>query len=61
MALTLQQVSEHNSAASCWVIINDKVYDVTEFLPVRTVSLCSPTQYLNRRPIRSILVVLTSS
>ncbi|KAF8922417.1 FMN-dependent dehydrogenase-domain-containing protein [Mucidula mucida] len=24
MALTLQQVSEHNSAASCWVIINDK-------------------------------------
>ncbi|KAF9044844.1 hypothetical protein BDZ89DRAFT_1008363 [Hymenopellis radicata] len=32
MALTLQQVSEHNSTASCWVIINNKVYDVTEFL-----------------------------
>ncbi|KAI4523533.1 hypothetical protein K525DRAFT_254520 [Schizophyllum commune Loenen D] len=32
MALTLQQVAEHNSATSCWVIINNKVYDVTEFL-----------------------------
>ncbi|KAL1707108.1 FMN-dependent dehydrogenase-domain-containing protein [Schizophyllum commune] len=32
MALTLQQVAEHDSARSCWVIINNKVYDVTEFL-----------------------------
>jgi len=29
---TLQQVEEHNSAKSCWVIIKNKVYDVTEFL-----------------------------
>ncbi|TFK57135.1 hypothetical protein OE88DRAFT_1730547 [Heliocybe sulcata] len=33
MAFTLSQVAEHNSQKSCWVIINNKVYDVTEFLP----------------------------
>ncbi|KZP31170.1 hypothetical protein FIBSPDRAFT_1037639 [Athelia psychrophila] len=33
MSWTLQQVSEHNSSNSCWVIIHNKVYDVTEFLP----------------------------
>ncbi|KAF8167968.1 FMN-dependent dehydrogenase-domain-containing protein [Crassisporium funariophilum] len=30
---TLEQVSEHKSPNSCWVIIQNKVYDVTEFLP----------------------------
>ncbi|KAG9943327.1 L-lactate dehydrogenase, partial [Aureobasidium melanogenum] len=29
----LREVSEHNTAESCWVVINDTVYDVTEFLP----------------------------
>lgn len=33
MALSLQEVSQHNSAKSCWVIIHNHVYDVTEFLP----------------------------
>lgn len=32
MPLTLQQVAEHSSAGSCWVIIQNKVYDVTDFL-----------------------------
>ncbi|THV02065.1 hypothetical protein K435DRAFT_654173 [Dendrothele bispora CBS 962.96] len=32
MPLTLQQVSENNTRGSCWVIINNHVYDVTEFL-----------------------------
>ncbi|KAG7099346.1 hypothetical protein E1B28_001202 [Marasmius oreades] len=32
MTLSLQTVGEHNTAKSCWVIINNKVYDVTEFL-----------------------------
>ncbi|KAH9946806.1 FMN-dependent dehydrogenase-domain-containing protein [Amylocystis lapponica] len=31
--LSLQEVAEHNTSSSCWVIIKDKVYDVTEFLP----------------------------
>ncbi|KAI0361778.1 hypothetical protein OH77DRAFT_1418045 [Trametes cingulata] len=31
--LTLDEVAKHNSQSSCWVIIKDKVYDVTEFLP----------------------------
>ncbi|KAF9821919.1 hypothetical protein IEO21_00349 [Rhodonia placenta] len=30
---SLQDVAQHNSASSCWVIISDKVYDVTDFLP----------------------------
>ncbi|KAH8100612.1 FMN-dependent dehydrogenase-domain-containing protein [Cristinia sonorae] len=32
MPLSLQQVSEHSNDKSCWVIIKNKVYDVTEFL-----------------------------
>ncbi|TEB39247.1 hypothetical protein FA13DRAFT_459719 [Coprinellus micaceus] len=30
---SLNEVSEHNSAQSCWVVIHNNVYDVTEFLP----------------------------
>jgi len=30
---TLQQVVQHNTLDSCWVIIHNNVYDVTEFLP----------------------------
>ncbi|EIW64799.1 uncharacterized protein TRAVEDRAFT_68523 [Trametes versicolor FP-101664 SS1] len=30
--LALDEVAKHNSRSSCWVIIKDKVYDVTEFL-----------------------------
>ncbi|GLT68609.1 hypothetical protein SLA2020_408210 [Shorea laevis] len=29
---TLAQVSEHNGPKDCWLIINGKVYDVTNFL-----------------------------
>ncbi|KAF8898601.1 FMN-dependent dehydrogenase-domain-containing protein [Infundibulicybe gibba] len=29
---SLEQVAEHNSTNSCWVIIQNKVYDVTDFL-----------------------------
>jgi cytochrome b involved in lipid metabolism len=28
-------------SSSCWVIINNKVYDVTDFLPVSTLSTYS--------------------
>ncbi|KAG6888969.1 hypothetical protein C0995_004608 [Termitomyces sp. Mi166 len=31
---SLAQVAEHNSVTSCWVIIRNYVYDVTEFLNV---------------------------
>ncbi|KAI0335386.1 hypothetical protein GY45DRAFT_1417679 [Cubamyces sp. BRFM 1775] len=30
---TLDEVAKHNSQSSCWVIIKDRVYDVTDFLP----------------------------
>ncbi|KAI0702513.1 FMN-dependent dehydrogenase-domain-containing protein [Cytidiella melzeri] len=33
MPHSLEEVAKHNNATSCWVIIKDKVYDVTEFLP----------------------------
>ncbi|KAI6162304.1 FMN-dependent dehydrogenase-domain-containing protein [Pisolithus thermaeus] len=29
---TLAQVAEHNNTSSCWVIIRNKVYDVTDFI-----------------------------
>ncbi|KAI0815253.1 FMN-dependent dehydrogenase-domain-containing protein [Irpex lacteus] len=32
MPHTLNEVAQHNNAKSCWVIIKDRVYDVTEFL-----------------------------
>ncbi|KAF1999982.1 hypothetical protein P154DRAFT_522767 [Amniculicola lignicola CBS 123094] len=31
--LTGEQVAEHHSRDSCWVIVHGKAYDVTEFLP----------------------------
>ncbi|OCH96387.1 hypothetical protein OBBRIDRAFT_718882 [Obba rivulosa] len=30
---SLEEVAKHNTPSSCWVIVNNKVYDVTEFLP----------------------------
>eukprot|EP00741_Cyanophora_paradoxa_P005586 tig00000912_g5415.t1 len=31
--LTLKDVAEHRTKDDCWVIVNDKVYDVTKFVP----------------------------
>lgn len=31
--VSLQEVAEHNSEKSCWVVIDGKVYDVTEYMP----------------------------
>lgn len=31
--LTGAEIAKHNSRDSCWVIIHNKAYDVTEFLP----------------------------
>lgn len=28
-----EDVAQHNSRESCWVIVHGKAYDVTEFLP----------------------------
>ncbi|RBR20876.1 uncharacterized protein FIESC28_05028 [Fusarium coffeatum] len=33
MALHPSEVARHNSSKSCWLIIHNKVYDLTEFLP----------------------------
>jgi len=29
---TLAEIATHNSAASCWLIINNSVYDLTQYL-----------------------------
>ncbi len=30
--ITLAEVANHNSASDCWMIVRDKVYDVTDFI-----------------------------
>lgn len=32
LVLTASEVSKHNSGSNCWMIINNKVYDLTSFL-----------------------------
>ncbi|KAJ7631075.1 FMN-dependent dehydrogenase-domain-containing protein [Roridomyces roridus] len=32
MAFSLEDIAQHNSSSSCWVIIKNNVYDVTDFL-----------------------------
>lgn len=29
---TVEEVKEHNTAKDCWIIVDDKVFDVTKFL-----------------------------
>ena len=29
---TLSEVAKHHDFTSCWIVVSDKVYDVTEFL-----------------------------
>lgn len=31
---TLSEVAEHNNSEDCWIVIYDKVYDITKFLPL---------------------------
>lgn len=30
----LSEVAEHNNSEDCWIVIYDKVYDITKFLPL---------------------------
>ena len=34
ITLDMQEISKHNSASDCWLLINSKVYDVTSFLSI---------------------------
>ena len=31
---SLSEVAEHNNSNDCWIVIYDKVYDITKFLPL---------------------------
>lgn len=33
-AYTLEQLAEHDDEASCWMAIEGKVYDLTEYIPL---------------------------
>ena len=33
MTITSEEVAKHNTAKDCWVIVHDRVYDVTKFVP----------------------------
>lgn len=34
VTLSLSEISTHNTSASCWLIMNSKVYDVTAYIPM---------------------------
>lgn len=43
--ISLAEVAEHSTKTDCWVVINDMVYDVTDFLedhPVRVPTRSCP-------------------
>jgi len=31
--ISAQEVSEHNTPANCWIVIDDQIWDVTSFAP----------------------------
>lgn len=35
--ITLEEVAFHDSSSSCWLVIYDRVYDVTDFLKIVSV------------------------
>lgn len=50
---TLAQVKEHNNGKDLWIVIRDKVYNVTKFLSevsqtnILSIALCSCKYHLN--------------
>jgi cytochrome b involved in lipid metabolism len=32
VVLSMEEVAKHNSASDCWMVINNKVYDLTDFV-----------------------------
>ena len=32
LVLDLNEIAKHNSASDCWMIINNKVYDITPYI-----------------------------
>ena len=48
LGLTVTQVSAHNSKASCWIIISNKVFDVTNFLSIHPGGVSIIVQYCGK-------------
>jgi L-lactate dehydrogenase (cytochrome) len=46
--LTWEEVAKHNSIESCWVVIRDKAYDVTDFLNAHPGGLRSLLRYAGK-------------
>lgn len=56
--ITLKDVTKHNTEKDCWMVIHDKVYDITKFIPDHpggdTITLgCGEdaTYYFENRPM----------
>jgi cytochrome b involved in lipid metabolism len=46
--LTLTEISKHNSASDCWIIINNKVLKITPFLSLHPGGASTITQYCGK-------------
>jgi len=31
--LSVEEISKHNTPEDCWIVVEDKVWDITEFAP----------------------------
>lgn len=64
--ISLDEVSDHDSFNDCWIIIYDRVYDITDFLDhvswfVRIAAICPDTRRLSKlQGVFQILSVLTA-
>ena len=53
---TLKEVADHCDFHSCWIVIHDRVYDVTDFLHEVGISTPKGSITIRRTPFPSILV-----
>ncbi|KAG7091170.1 hypothetical protein E1B28_010222 [Marasmius oreades] len=57
MPFSLEDVAVHNNRDSCWVIINQQVYDVTEFLPEHPGGFSIILKYAGRDATRAYVPI----
>lgn len=53
LILNTQEIAKHNNSRSCWLIINNKVYDVTTYLSRHPGSASTITPYCGKEATRA--------